>query len=919
MKCVVSVIGQDICVGCGVCVNACPVDALVMRENVEGFICPEVDEKKCVKCGMCLSVCPKQNYEKNAEPIPEVHAAYATEAIQQVSSSGGLFTVLANHVLDMGGVVCGAAYNRFMEVNHIIIDNKKDLGRLRGSKYVQSNPGMIYADVKKMLSQGKIVLFSGTPCQVAAMKNFAGKDANGLFTVDILCHGVPPYRVFQRYLDEIRGTKSVHNVEFRSKKFGWSAEHIIITFNDGTKYEGAFSQDPYVKGFLRNVFLRKSCEHCDFSEVPRCADITLGDFWGIRKIDEKLFSSLGTSIVFLNNSKGKELYGTVAGQLALDYKLPFTPDKYPNRIHEYYRHNSKRNYFFERIDSRGLNDIINNDIFSKRYVSASRRNSVIKKHDIGLVCNFCAGNFGGSLTQYALYNILKKMDKSVLMIDHHEACEAKTNLNTLKKIYIEMPYPMEDVAPMYPDKFSMRTLNDVCDDFVVGSDQLFQFALFQALGEIATLDWVDDAKRKIAVAASFGHAHVWGSRKKMGEMAHFMKRFDAFSVREESAVNICKENYGVNARWILDPVFLCDRQVYEGLAKKAKEKLPENFIGSYMLDPSNEKKEMIVYLENKFNTNCLLFSEFSASAKYMEPLNGISWSNYRVEERLNILMNSKFVITDSFHGTCLAIIFRVPFVSILNKKRGADRFYSLLRHFHLEDRLIENVEDLKNIPNLVEVDFDKVYEILAEDRADSLNWIQNALEKPKSYERNDYSILSDLLAAQQREIRELKALVSNLSKSVGILNNITNIHEYMDALIKRKAQYIIYISVKDTPGLALTNDIAQKINELGFKVNLEGCHWCSYIGVQSKGELVHEELSSKNEAVEKFLKLENMDIHMESRCWNAGNIARIIVNGTDYAVNRRGLNFVVWDVLDNKLADTVCFDTHTHEATCYRN
>ena len=206
----------DECVGCGACENVCPVKAISMQENEEGFLYPVVDSDLCVSCNKCNHVCPVQKNEKKAV-VSKAYAAWnKDDAILRGSSSGGVFSILAQYVLRKGGVVCGAAFDEGNVVKHILVENAADLEKLRGSKYVQSEIGHIFVQIKDLLKSGRQVLFSGTPCQVAGLNSYLEKDFDNLLTVDVACHGVPSPKVWQKYIFELG--KDVSQFNFRDKR-----------------------------------------------------------------------------------------------------------------------------------------------------------------------------------------------------------------------------------------------------------------------------------------------------------------------------------------------------------------------------------------------------------------------------------------------------------------------------------------------------------------------------------------------------------------------------------------------------------------------------------------------------------------------------------------------------------------------------
>ena len=302
---------QEQCTGCGACDNSCPVNAIVMTYT-QGFKHPVIDINKCIGCLACEKACPILNpLKQNAyyeEPI--VYAAWNKDAhLRDVSSSGGAFSAFATAILQYGGCVAGAAYDDNMFVNHIIIDSLEDLPKLRGSKYVQSSINDNYKNIKKRLTEGKKVLFVGTPCQVSGLRSYLKKDFENLFCCDFICHGVPSPLLFTAYLNWF---ENGHNFKtssftFRSKKSGWY--DALRVANGSVIAKGKW--DAYFLGFNRNITLRESCYNCPSNGVPRKGDITIADFWGIGR-KYKFFSmneiEKGVSLVMINNEKGNVLF-----------------------------------------------------------------------------------------------------------------------------------------------------------------------------------------------------------------------------------------------------------------------------------------------------------------------------------------------------------------------------------------------------------------------------------------------------------------------------------------------------------------------------------------------------------------------------------------------------------------------------------
>ncbi|MEG1947708.1 MAG: Coenzyme F420 hydrogenase/dehydrogenase, beta subunit C-terminal domain [Lachnospiraceae bacterium] len=314
----IKVIRKEMCMGCGACVFTCPRQCIVMQEDEEGFLYPEVNQENCMQCGLCEKICPienKRNYVSN--PVVEAYAGKnKTEKIRMQSSSGGIFTLLAEEIIAEGGTVYGAAFGEDAMVSHRKAEKPEELKGLRGSKYLQSNMGKIYPEIREKLSQGERVLFTGTPCQVAGLQSYLKKSYENLYCMDIICHGVPSPKVWKKYLEalEKRLGESLSgelNPSFRAKHEGWIRYSVSIPFSHDTEYRETLDQNLYMQTFLKNISLRPSCYQCQFKPSTRISDITLADFWGIQEVCPKLFDDKGTSLIIVNSSKGQNLFTKV--------------------------------------------------------------------------------------------------------------------------------------------------------------------------------------------------------------------------------------------------------------------------------------------------------------------------------------------------------------------------------------------------------------------------------------------------------------------------------------------------------------------------------------------------------------------------------------------------------------------------------
>lgn len=335
----ISITDKTRCCGCTACQAACPHDAIVMKPDVLGFTYPEVDMSACVDCGLCEKVCAFVQDCDAYLPVDrsltaEVQAARHKDGdVVAASQSGGVFTALSDAVLSEGGVIYGAAYKGLDEVSHIRAESAQERNLLRGSKYVQSDMGQIFRSVREDLVNGRKVLFSGTPCQVAGLKSYIPERLHeNLLLVDFICHGVPSPSVWKDYVEYMSRKGNIVRAIFRDKSVsGWKEHFDSFLYEDGKKRTG----DTFRVLFYKNIILRHNCGNCPYNVTAHPADVTIGDFWGVAEVLPDMDPGAGTSMVICNTEKGKILLSSAARELELEtvsLTYDFMSRKNPNLV-----------------------------------------------------------------------------------------------------------------------------------------------------------------------------------------------------------------------------------------------------------------------------------------------------------------------------------------------------------------------------------------------------------------------------------------------------------------------------------------------------------------------------------------------------------------------------------------------------------
>ena len=341
------------CCGCSACASICPKHCITMQADDEGFLYPIINKPDCIECGLCEKVCNVLHPYDKREPIKVLAAINKDEEVRLKSSSGGIFYLLAEKTIAEGGVVFGA---RFDEQWQVVIDYAETMEGVKafmGSKYVQARMATAYTDAKRFLSEGRKVLFSGTPCQIAGLHHFLRKPYDNLLSVDIICHGTPSPKVWSRYLDEVvtAGRKAISDVQFLNKRNGWKRFNFKMTYN---KEEQSISlccyhrDNHFMKAFLQNLILRPSCHHCQAKSGCAHSDVTIADFWSVGKIVPEMDDDMGTGLVVVNSKKGYEAFDwsrithkETTADMALRHNIAFNYSVTPH---------SKRMEFFSRME-----------------------------------------------------------------------------------------------------------------------------------------------------------------------------------------------------------------------------------------------------------------------------------------------------------------------------------------------------------------------------------------------------------------------------------------------------------------------------------------------------------------------------------------------------------------------------------------
>lgn len=375
------------CCGCTACQQICPHGSIIMREDEQGFKYPEVDKATCVDCHLCEKVCPVINrYPPKEQPLKSYLAKTSDEWVRAESSSGGIFTVLADAILRDGGVVFGVKFDKNWQPEYGFTESVDYLGEFRGSKYVQADLQQTYKQVLFFLKQGRNVLFTGTPCYVSGLNHFLRKKYDNLLTIDFVCHSIPSPMIWRQYLSELeqREECKISHVTFRDKSNGWTNYSIrfdLIKYNNKVKSIIEKHDDNiYMRGFFRDLYTRPSCSACPARNYTSGSDVTLADAWRINKYHPEKNDEKGISHVLINTKKGLKLFERLLSYVdnwEIDYK-----EVEPNSVHapltRSCRANRYRIPFYKKVE-KGCSVTETAQYYLQKEVKRQQRRKIVRK------------------------------------------------------------------------------------------------------------------------------------------------------------------------------------------------------------------------------------------------------------------------------------------------------------------------------------------------------------------------------------------------------------------------------------------------------------------------------------------------------------------------------------------------------------
>ena len=774
------------CTSCGLCVLKCPSNTIDFKINKlfdEAFI----NEKKCVNCNLCQKICPTNNTKDLNKVIFKIARLNNEELINQ-STSGGIFGELARYILNQNGVVYGASYSKdFHEVNHIRIDNIVNLGKILKTKYIKSNTKESYKKVLNDLENKKIVLYSGTPCQIAGLKNFLGKEYDNLFTVDLICHGTPSQKVWEKYAGflERKEKSKIRNVDFRYNNLKEPQKNFLIEFENGKVINEALYENVYGKAFLLGLLNNDCCSSCNFNDFRNYSDLTIGDAWGYNNVQYPNKNSL----IFLNNNKGSKLYNSIKDQIIEfnDFnKWDLIQNNYPIIL------STPKHYNSNKIN------IESKDIEKELRYWLDTKNG-LKKDPKGVgILNFHYENYnyGANLVAYSLSEVVKKIGYNPYVIDFDPFPELDPITRYRTKALYQFRKKYLNMTPTFKDSSELNILNKYFDMFIVGSDQVWRKAITQNNLKTYFLNFVKD-KNKLAYGASFGKNEFEGNSVETIECANLLSSFSAISVRENDAVDICKNEFNQDSTVVLDPTLLLNREDYEKLIVEEYDEVVDVAV-YFVMDGENK------IMKNKYLTNLFEGKKIvNIKGNFVKKPFGNVFVYNSISKWLEGIRKCEYIVTDSYHGLLFGLIFNKKIILIGKNSAAPSRFATLFENLKggLENINYKNLSEVKNID--YKLNYQEINNNLKKYKKISLNFLKDNLNSNNiKKETNFYKNISSTFNKFQNQIKDLEN-----EKDIIVLNKDGIINELFNE-----------IDVLNKQNTELVNEINSIINSNSWKI-----------------------------------------------------------------------------------------------------
>ncbi len=758
------------CTSCGACLKRCPKGAISFQK-IGAQEVAVIDEDKCINCGRCFKLCPSNNYKEDNKVDIKV-ARLNNEINIKKSASGGIFGELARFFLSNNGIIYGAVYTSdFKGVKHIRCEDEETLDKILKSKYVRSDLKNTYVEAEKDLKDHKLVLFSGTPCQIAGLKRYLQKDYNNLFTTDIVCHGTPSPIIWKKYADLLEEVEEseITSVDFRHFEENDTSKNFKVTFKNGNIFKESLYDTSYGRAFLIGLINGEGCGDCKFNNFRNYSDLTLGDAWGYinKEYPHK------NSIIFINTKKGKQMYSWIEDKLIEfdDFDLSAIlkecyPIVHPTLNHDNY---NKVNPRVENID--------------KELWHWLEPESGLQKDSKGVgILNFHYENYnyGANLVAYSLSKVIKKIGyyPYIINFDPYEITDPIKRYQTLglynfRKKHLNM-------TPRFKNRDELNILNNYLDMYVVGSDQVWRQAITATDIYTYFLDFAKD-KNKISYAASFGKDYFEGTDIEKIHCARLLSSFYNISVRENDGLDILKNDFNTTGEVTIDPTLLLTAEDYEEIIDEEydnKVDVAVYFVMDFDNKITNDKNFKRLFPHKKI---------VNIKGEYEEKPYGKVFKYNSMSKWLDGFRKAKYVVTDSYHGLIFSIIFKKKVICIGKNSASLSRFKTLIDNLSgsIEDVMYSTLSEVKNTKKTL--DYDEIDKNLKVLREKSIKFLEDNLGKDKIKEENKfYKDVDEIVSKYNNMEHKLNAANDEVNKMINSRSwKITKPVRYLRRVAKR--------------------------------------------------------------------------------------------------------------------------------------